>query len=142
MKNLPTAERYLYELFSFISDGYLTVTNPSGQVFNFGSPDTQPHLHLKIHDQRTYASIITFASLGFGEAYMDGWWDVVDANLAELIGLLYRNRVYSKASQKLTLPLVWKIITQRLKTVPRLIENSRKNVQHHYDLGNDFYQLF
>lgn len=142
MENLPTAERYLYDLFSLITDGYLTVTNPSGQVFKFGNPDTQPHLHLQIHDQHTYASIVTFASLGFGEAYMDGWWDEANDQLAELIGMLYRNRVYSKASQKLTVPLVMKVIQQRLKTIPRLIENSRKNVQHHYDLGNDFYQLF
>ncbi|EKV03051.1 methyltransferase, cyclopropane fatty acid synthase [Leptolyngbya sp. PCC 7375] len=142
MENLPTAERYLYELFSFISDGYLTVTNPSGQIFNFGSPDTQPHVHLQIHDQRTYASIITFASLGFGEAYMDGWWDEANDQLTELISMLYRNRVYSKASQKLTIPLALQIISQRLKTVPLLLKNSRKNVQYHYDLGNDFYQLF
>ena len=142
MDNLPTAERYLYELFSFISDGYLTVTNPSGQVFHFGSPETQPHLHLQIHDQRTYASIITFASLGFGEAYMDGWWDEAEDRLTELISMLYRNRVYSKASQKLTVPLALQIISQRLKTVPLLIQNSRKNVQYHYNLGNDFYQLF
>jgi cyclopropane-fatty-acyl-phospholipid synthase len=29
-----------------------------------------------------------------------------------------------------------------LRTVPILIQNSRQNVQHHYDLGNDFYQQF
>ncbi|MEM9161693.1 MAG: class I SAM-dependent methyltransferase [Cyanobacteria bacterium P01_F01_bin.4] len=142
MQNLPSGERYLYQLFSFIEDGYLTVTNPSGQVFNFGTKGTTPHLQLTIRDQRTYDSIITFASLGFGEAYMDGWFDVSDDNLVELIGMFYRNQVYSKASQKLTVPLVLKVITQRLKTVPRSIQNSRKNVQYHYDLGNDFYQLF
>ena len=142
MENLPSGERYLYQLFSLIEDGYLTVTNPNGRVFNFGRPDSKPHLHLTIRDQRTYDRILTFASLGFGEAYMDGWWDEADDNLVELIGLFYRNRVYSKASQKLTAPLALKIITQRLKTVPLLIQNSRKNVQYHYDLGNDFYQLF
>ncbi|MBT9310977.1 class I SAM-dependent methyltransferase [Leptothoe kymatousa] len=142
MANLPTAERYLYELFSFIEDGYLKVTNPSGQVFTFGSADTQPQLHLQVYDQRTYANIITFASLGFGEAYMDGWWDEADDRLMELISMLYRNKVYSKASQKLTVPLALQIISQRLKTLPLLIQNSRSNVQYHYDLGNDFYQLF
>ncbi|MEM9487310.1 MAG: class I SAM-dependent methyltransferase [Cyanobacteria bacterium P01_F01_bin.116] len=142
MDNLPVAERYLYELFSAITDGYLTVTNPSGQVFTFGSPDTEPKLHLQVHDQRTYNSIITFASLGFGEAYMGGWWDEENDRLTELISMLYRNRVYSKASQKLTVPLALQIISQRLQTLPLLIQNSRKNVQYHYDLGNDFYQLF
>ncbi|MEM9979667.1 MAG: class I SAM-dependent methyltransferase, partial [Cyanobacteria bacterium P01_D01_bin.2] len=142
MENLPSAERYLYELFSFIEDGYLTVTNPSGQIFNFGTPETTPHLQLQIRDQRTYASIVTFASLGFGEAYMEGWWDEAENRLTELISMLYRNRVYSKASQKLTVPLALQIISQRLKTIPLLIQNSRKNVQYHYNLGNDFYQLF
>jgi cyclopropane-fatty-acyl-phospholipid synthase len=35
-----------------------------------------------------------------------------------------------------------KIITQRLRTVPTQLQNSRKNVQHHYDVGNAFYQRF
>ena len=34
------------------------------------------------------------------------------------------------------------MITQRLRTLPILVENSRRNVQHHYDLGNEFYQYF
>ena len=58
------------------------------------------------------------------------------------IGLLFRNNVYSKASQRVTIPLLIKVITQRLQTVPTNIQNSRKNVQHHYDVGNDFYQYF
>ena len=142
MKHLPSAERYLYELFSAIEDGYLKVTNPEGQVFTFGNSETDPQLHLHIRDRRTYASIITFASLGFGESYMAGWWDEEKDRLAELIGMLYRNRVYSKAAQKLTVPLALQILSQRLSTLPLLIQNSRKNVQYHYDLGNDFYQLF
>lgn len=35
-----------------------------------------------------------------------------------------------------------KVIAQRLRTMPMTIQNSCKNVQHHYDLGNDFYQHF
>ena len=29
-----------------------------------------------IQDERTYARAFAHGSLGFGEAYMDGWWDV------------------------------------------------------------------
>ncbi|NEP17149.1 MAG: methyltransferase domain-containing protein [Leptolyngbya sp. SIO4C1] len=142
MDSLPSGERYLYQLFSLIEAGCLSVKNPSGQTFTFGTPGSTPHLKLIVRDQRTYDRVLTYASLGFGEAYMDGWWDEANNNLVELIGLFYRNQVYSKASQKLTVPLALKIIAQRLLTVPLLIQNSRKNVQHHYDLGNDFYQLF
>ncbi|MBW8074275.1 MULTISPECIES: cyclopropane fatty acyl phospholipid synthase [Metallibacterium] len=38
-----------------------------------------------IQDERTYARAFAHGSLGFGEAYMDGWWDVQD-----LAGMLTR----------------------------------------------------
>jgi cyclopropane-fatty-acyl-phospholipid synthase len=142
MNNLPSGERYLYQLFELIEEGYLTVINPQGAKFHFGTLESALHLCLIIRDPRTFDRVLTFGALGFCEAYMDGWWDEENNNLVELIGLFYRNRVYSKAAQKLTVPLVLKVISQRLATVPTLIQNSRKNVQYHYDLGNDFYQKF
>ncbi|MGF1674734.1 MAG: class I SAM-dependent methyltransferase [Rivularia sp. (in: cyanobacteria)] len=142
ISRLPSGERYLYQLFSFIQEGNLTVTNPEGMVFHFGREDLSPSLSLRIHNPHTYDRILAFGALGFCEAYMDGWWDEENDNLVELIGLFYRSNVYSKASQRITIPLLLTVITQRLKTVPTRIQNSRKNVQYHYDLGNDFYQLF
>ncbi len=141
ISKLPSGERYLYQLFSLIKEGNLTVVNPSGRVFHFGE-ESSPALCLKIHNPDTYDRALTFAVLGFCEAYMEGWWDEENDRLAETIGLLFRNNVYSKASQRVTIPLLLKVITQRVRTVPTTIQNSRKNVQHHYDLGNDFYQLF
>ncbi len=141
ISRLPSGERYLYRLFSFIKEGNLTVINPSGQVFHFGE-ELSPGLCLKIHNPDTYDRILAFGVLGFCEAYMEGWWDEENDKLAELTGLFFRNNVYSKANQRVTIPLLLKVITQRLGTVPTQIQNSRKNVQHHYDLGNDFYQHF
>lgn len=142
ISNLPSGERYLFQLFSLIKQGNLTVINPTGQVFHFGSNELSPALRLRINNPNTYDRILAFGSLGFCEAYMDGWWDEENNNLVELIGLFYRSNVYSKANQRVTIPLIIKVLTQRLKTVPTQIQNSRKNVQYHYDLGNDFYQLF
>lgn len=138
---LPSGERYLYQLFTLIKEGNLTVVNPNGQAFHFGE-ELSPALCLKIHNHDTYDRALAFGALGFCEAYMEGWWDEENDNLLELIGLFYRNNVYSKASQRVTISLLLKVITQRLRTVPTNIQNSRKNVQHHYDLGNDFYQHF
>jgi cyclopropane-fatty-acyl-phospholipid synthase len=142
ISKLPSGERYLYRLFSFIEAGNLTVTNSAGKVFHFGNSELSPALHLNIHNPNTYDRILAFGALGFCEAYMEGWWDEENNNLIELIGLFYRSNVYSKANQRITIPLVIKVLTQRLKTVPTQIQNSRKNVQYHYDLGNDFYKLF
>ncbi|KYC43123.1 methyltransferase [Scytonema hofmannii PCC 7110] len=140
--NLPNGERYLYQLFSLIEAGNLTVTNPEGRVFHFGLASSEEPLRMNIHNPNTYNRILTFGALGFCEAYMDSWWDEENNNLVELIGLLYRSNVSNKARNKVTIPLALKVITQRLRTLPILIQNSRKNVQHHYDLGNDFYRHF
>lgn len=142
LHQLPAGERYLYQLFSLIEVGDLTVTNPQGNVFHFGQVGSDVPLHLIIHHPDTCDRLLAFGTLGFCEAYMDGWWDEVNNNLVELIGLFHRSHVYAKARDRLTIALALKIITQRLQTVPILIQNSRKNVQHHYDLGNDFYQQF
>lgn len=142
ISNLPHGERYLYQLFSLIEAGDLTVTNPDGRVFHFGKVGSDLPLRLNIHNPNTYDRILAFGTLGFCEAYMEGWWDEENNNLVELIGLFHRSNVYAKARDNVTVALVLKVITQRLQTLPILIQNSRKNVQHHYDLGNDFYQHF
>ncbi|MEM7725678.1 MAG: cyclopropane-fatty-acyl-phospholipid synthase family protein [Cyanobacteria bacterium P01_A01_bin.45] len=142
ISNLPSGERYLYQLFSSIKTGSLTVINPEGTVFHFGQFEVAPVLCLRIHKPETYDRILAFGALGFCEAYMEGWWDEENDKIAELTGLFFRNNVYSKASQRVTIPLLIKVITQRLRTVPTKIQNSRNNVQYHYDLGNDFYQHF
>ena len=141
MQNLPSGERYLYQLFSLIKVGHLKVTNPQGQEFNFGD-QSSTSIHLIVHNQNTYDRVLTFGAMGFCEAYMEGWWDEECDRLSDLIGLFHTNGVYTKARSLITLPLVVKVATQRLRTMPILIQNSRKNVQHHYDLGNDFYQHF
>jgi cyclopropane-fatty-acyl-phospholipid synthase len=142
ISGLPAGERYLYQLFSLIETADLTVTNPDGKAFHFGKAGLSLPLRLNIHNPATYDRILAFGSLGFCEAYMEGWWDEENDNLIELIGLFYRSNVYAKAGEKITLPLILKVITQRFRTLPIWIQNSRKNVQHHYDLGNDFYQQF
>lgn len=140
--NLPVGERYLYQLFSLIEAGDLTVVNPQGKVFHFGNGDRSPALRLIVRHPKTYDRILAFGILGFCEAYMEGWWDEENDNLVELIGLFARSNVYAKAREKVTPLLALKVIIQRLQTIPISIENSRKNVQYHYDLGNDFYQHF
>ncbi len=142
MDNLPSGERYLYQLFSLIKVGHLKVTNPQGQEFDFGDKSSTVSLHLIVHNQNTYDRVLTFGAMGFCEAYMEGWWDEECDRLSDLIGLFHTNGVYTKARSLITLPLIVRVATQRLRTMPILIQNSRKNVQHHYDLGNDFYQHF
>lgn len=81
ISNLPAGERYLYQLFSLIEAGDLTVTNPKGNVFHFGKAGSDLPLRLIVHNPNTYDRILAFGTLGFCEAYMEGWWDEENNNL-------------------------------------------------------------
>ncbi len=89
---------------------------------------------IRIHDSRTYRRIVTGGSLGAGEAYMDGWWDVeaLDEFFARLLrARLHRGLRRGGFVRNRLLPLVFNPQSRRL---------SRRVAETHYDLGNDFYE--
>lgn len=137
---MSNEEQALYQLLNLIEDGYLIIINHQGQEFKFGKQSSIPAIRLIIKNPSTYRHILTFASLGFGESYMYGWWYEDNNDLVGLASILLSNGIYKKARGQLS--LVLKITFQRLLTLPNLLVNSLKNSQHHYDLSNDFYRLF
>ena len=46
---------------------------------------------LRVHDDRFYARVLAHGTLGAGESYMDGWWDV--AALDEFFARVHRARL-------------------------------------------------
>jgi len=50
---------------------------------------------VRVHDERLYDRVLREKSLGFGEAYMDGWWD------CERIDELINRLLHAKAAQQL-----------------------------------------
>ena len=89
---------------------------------------------LRVRDARFFARVLARGTLGFGEAYMDGWWDC-DA-IDEM--------VFRATRQRLEERLPWNRVTL-LATVRALLANlqSRRRArvvgEVHYDLGNDFF---
>jgi len=85
---------------------------------------------LVIHDRRTLIGLAVHPDLYFGESYMFGRLDVrgpFEPVIEALTGLTQPG-------------LSWR---QRLAlTLPNTLSASRRNVHSHYDLGNDFYQLW
>ncbi len=77
--------------------------------------------------------IIADPSLAFGEAYMRKNIEI-EGDLQMVIESLYRNmesflkqgRLYNKGLRKLS----------------NNLKRSRENIEHHYDIGNDFYKLW
>jgi cyclopropane-fatty-acyl-phospholipid synthase len=89
---------------------------------------------IRPHHEEFYPRVIADGSLGLGESYMDGWWDV--ERLDELVYHFFRVRLDLHVNKlRLLLP-----VTQA--KVHQLKNRSHAAVQKkmHYDLGNDFFR--
>ncbi|MBT8491834.1 MAG: cyclopropane fatty acyl phospholipid synthase [Deltaproteobacteria bacterium] len=91
---------------------------------------------IQVHDQRFYGKLLRFGELGFGESYLDGWWDC-DA-LEVLVDKLLRAKLHLELKGNLKMQLgVVKAIATNLQSRKRSTDSARA----HYDIGNELYQL-
>ncbi len=89
---------------------------------------------LQVKDERLPARVLAAGTLGFGEAYMDGWWD------CEAIDQLCERAVRADLDRKvLTRRRRWTALG--LATLFNLQSRRRAPIvgRKHYDLGNDFF---
>jgi cyclopropane-fatty-acyl-phospholipid synthase len=89
---------------------------------------------VRVRDPRFYGRILRDGSMGFGESYMDGWWDsdALDETLVKL----------GRADVNTVMRQNWQMIPQALKA--RLLNMQRGDnafdvAERHYDLGNELY---
>ena len=123
-----------------IRKGRLTVIMPDGKSRSFG-PGDGPALTVKLADRKTAFAIARNPRLGVGEAYMDGRITIEDGDILDLMQLVVgANRWEDKGAGRKALnkgKRRWKNLFRR-----NAAKTSRKNVAHHYDVGNELYRLF
>ena len=90
---------------------------------------------IQVHDQRFYKRVLAEGSLGFGESFMDGWWDSGD--MAELIARIASGGLESKIRR--SPKAVWEVVKARLFN---LQSRSRSSIvgQDHYDQTLEAYR--
>ncbi len=111
----------------------------NGVAHTFGTKGTGPEGTMTIHNPEFYDRVISQGSLGLGESYMEGWWDAKDGDIVSCIGPLVANDLSSAIRVSPSL-LVSAVATRIFANASR--DRSKSNIQHHYDVGNDFYELF
>jgi cyclopropane-fatty-acyl-phospholipid synthase len=92
-----------------------------------------------VHDPRFFSRVLTGGSLGAAESWMDGDWTCDD--LVALVRIFLR---HPAAMQRLDTSFSWG--KRLLAAVQHLWRRNtrrgaRRNIQEHYDLGNDFFAL-
>jgi cyclopropane-fatty-acyl-phospholipid synthase len=110
----------------------------AGQTWLFGSGNGP--IQVEVHDPQFWKSVAFGGSVGAGESWMDGHWHTDD--LTGLVRLLLRNREIvdgmERGPARLSSPL--RAFLHRARDNTRA--GSQRNIEAHYDLGNDFYRLW
>ncbi|HSH41250.1 MAG TPA: cyclopropane fatty acyl phospholipid synthase [Arenicellales bacterium] len=89
---------------------------------------------LRVIDDRFYERVLSDGSIGFGEAYMDGWWECEALDV--MIDRLLRADLESRVSPaKLILPVLYAKLVNRQRRSRAFDVATR-----HYDLGNELYR--
>jgi len=123
-----------------IQTGSLTIVLPDGSKNVYGTPAASPSATLHVKDYTFYRRILLDGDIGLGEAYMYGQWDTPD--LTGLISFLIANREAFQNGEFSSSRFKW--MSSRLSHLMRsnTKRRSKRNIGAHYDLSNDFFQLF
>jgi cyclopropane-fatty-acyl-phospholipid synthase len=92
---------------------------------------------IQVHNEKFYQRVVIHGSLGLGEAYVDGWWDC--PKLDEFFTKIFKAKLHEHNVSKtpnfflgLVQAKIW-----NLQSLSRAFQVG----EHHYDRGNDLYQL-
>jgi cyclopropane-fatty-acyl-phospholipid synthase len=129
---------------SVIKRGRLKITLASGTVHEVGTPtEGYPEVAVRFTDGKVARDILLDPRLGAGEAYMDGRIVIEEGDVMALVELLRSNSVWEYGGE-LKPPSPMRRVRERAKFVASSFNkatSSKRNVAHHYDIGNDLYRL-
>jgi cyclopropane-fatty-acyl-phospholipid synthase len=118
--------------------GRLTLVTPDGVTRHFGSGGVEADLTLR--DWSVIPTLVARGGVGLGETYAAGLWDT--NSIEALIQLAYRNmdRIGDYADAGLWNRLKFRLLHGVVHANSR--RGAARNIRAHYDVGNEFYQLW
>jgi len=131
--------RLLLAALEKIRFGSLRLETPDGKVYCFSGRELGPSADIKLHSLNTLLSTLMHGDVGLAKEYRIGNWDSDD--LASLCEFCLLN---TEALEKFVDGSVFFRLMARLSYLFRsnTISGSKKNIEAHYDLGNEFYSLW
>ena len=119
--------------------GSITIIQADGSRETYG-PGGGKHSTVRLHDRRAALELFRNPRLKLGELYMDGRVTIEDGTMLDLLELIVGARPWEEGKRK----ALGKGKAKWLKRFFRRNDpsKSRRNVAHHYDVGNQLYELF
>ena len=118
--------------------GSIMITDPSGEIVKINN-NSEVTADIKINDWSIINNLIKNGDVGFASDYRDGKWS--STNLKDLFTFVIIN------DKTLSRLLFGQIITRFFSNIKYIfnkntIKGSKKNIEAHYDLGNNFYKIW
>lgn len=118
-----------------IGDPALRVTLWDGKKIE--EPATPSVVGMVIQDRITLWRLLTNPLLYFGDDYSAGRIEI-EGGLVPFLETIYQTMAQLPKFQKTSDPIAYRRNQPRLNS----LSGSRRNIHYHYDIGNDFYQLW
>ncbi len=137
----PILDRFLSRA---VKQGRLYIRFADGSVSSYGTPSPGfPEISLRFTDARVPRDILLDPRLGAAEAFIDGRLLIDGGDVMGLVSLLRANNVWDKGGD-IGRPSRLKRLVNRVSFAAEQVNNrvgARRNVAHHYDIGNALYAL-
>ncbi len=130
--------RFLNKLFKI---GGFVLIDANLNKHTIGSPEKDNPIIVKLLDKTLHYKLLFFPDLYLGEAYAEGTLKIENGNLTEFLNLALKNIGRKKTNVFSQLINKFKG-SYRYLTNFNFIKKSKMNVSHHYDISDDFYDLF
>jgi cyclopropane-fatty-acyl-phospholipid synthase len=122
--------------------GELTIIDPAGAAHSYGTPDPElKPVTVRIRDARVAIQIARNPALGTAEAWMDDRIILEQGEIIDLIMIIRRNLRWEERDRKGSFLKKSGRLRHRLEMM-NWKSRAKRNVVHHYDIGNALYGLF
>src|SRR6185312_16159285 len=119
-----------------IVEGRIDATLPDGRFRMLGGRGEGPVAAIHLKSWRALARLVTSGSVGWYKAWAQGEWTSPDP--VALFDLFMRNAARLGDAGRAKGP--WKLVNRIAHGLSANNKSrARRNIAHHYDLGNDFY---
>ena len=138
-KNLPRYFGQVFDMAGDMNSGRLDFALPDGRIFRAEGKNAGPVAQVDIHNPEVFARLIREGDLGFSDAYLEHWWSTPDLQ-AFMDWVHADNDDLYDGFPGMGLVRFYEKLRFWLQSNSK--RQARKNISHHYDLGNDFYGLW
>jgi cyclopropane-fatty-acyl-phospholipid synthase len=138
-------QKLLLDAFKKLTVGCMRISLPDGQTIEIGDRTSRHRASINVLNSNFFRRSVIFGAIGFAESYIDGEWETNDITAVVDWFVLNVNQstVFDGSKHKhsaIDFLGVWNRFVHAIR--PNTLSKSKENISEHYDLGNNFFQLF